>query len=185
MKSFLPTIEDDQSAESVGTLTPWEAIVVDAVGSVIDFWQFKRNQGRVWVILFLRQKAMSAAELQETLGLSKGAVSMLVRDLEQWGVLNRVRQPNDNNWRYEAETDLIAMVSRVIGSRELSLVSRVRNDLEQAEKIATASGADKAILKRIVTMRRLASLVEKALSVFVKTARLDVFDALAILKRNK
>ena len=33
-----------------GTLAPWEALVVDAVGNVIDFWKFKRNQGRVWAL---------------------------------------------------------------------------------------------------------------------------------------
>jgi DNA-binding transcriptional regulator GbsR (MarR family) len=185
MKSFLPSIEEGEGPEGIGNLAPWEAVVVDAVGSVIDFWQFKRNQGRVWAILFLRQRAMSAMEIQEALGLSKGAVSMLVRDLEQWGVIRRVRHPNDANWRYEPETDLLAMVRRVIGARELTLVSRVRHDLEEAEKLAAKAGADKAALKRIATMRRLATLVEKALDMFLKTARLDVFDALGILKGNR
>lgn len=186
MKSFLPSVEPgpDDVVEGVGNLLPWEAIVVDAVGSVIDFWQFKRNQGRVWAILFLRQRAMTAAEIQEALGLSKGAVSMLVRDLEQWGVIARVRQPQDQNWRYEAESDLLAMVRRVIGSREMTLVSRVRNDLEAAEKLARESGAGRDAVKRIGTMRLLASMVEKALQVFLKTARLDVFDVLGILNRK-
>lgn len=183
MKTFIPTATDDETIEGVGTLSTWEALVVDAVGSVIDFWQFKRNQGRVWAILYLRQRAMSAAEIQETLGLSKGSVSMLVRELEQWGVLHRVRQPNDTNWRYQAESDLLAMVRRVIGDRETKLVSRVRFDLEQAEKMAKDAGADRDEIKRIAKMRMLASLVEKALQTFIKTARLDVLDVLGILHR--
>jgi DNA-binding transcriptional regulator GbsR (MarR family) len=186
MKSFLPSAEPatEDTTEGVGNLAPWEAIVVDAVGSVIDFWQFKRNQGRVWALLFLRQKAMTAPEIQESLGLSKGAVSMLVRDLEQWGVIARVRQPQDQNWRYEAESDLLTMVRRVIESRELRLVSRVRHDLEAAEKLARESGAGRDALKRISTMRLLASMVEKALGVFIKTARLDVLDVLGVLNRK-
>ena len=51
--------------QGMGTLLPWEALVVDAVGSVIDFWKFKRNQGRVWALLYLRGRALSAAEILE------------------------------------------------------------------------------------------------------------------------
>src|SRR5688500_17886473 len=92
----------EEETTAVGTMAPWETLVVDAVGNVIEFWQFKRNQGRVGALLYLRGKAMNAAELQETLGLSKGGVSMLVRELEQWGVVVRQRSPAVDVWKYAA-----------------------------------------------------------------------------------
>jgi DNA-binding transcriptional regulator GbsR (MarR family) len=64
-------------------LPRWEALAIDAVGNVIEFWGFKHNQGRVWAVLYLRGMSMTATQLEEELGLSKGAVSMLVRDLER------------------------------------------------------------------------------------------------------
>src|SRR5437870_5171843 len=89
----------DDDAEGPGTLEPWEALVVDAVGNTIDFWRFKRNHGRVWALLYLRGRALSAAEIQEALGLSKGAVSMVTREIESWGVIHRARAPGDATWR--------------------------------------------------------------------------------------
>ena len=181
MRGFATNEDVTDEFESPGNLAPWEALVVDAVGNVIDFWQFKRNQGRVWAILYIRGRHHSAQELIEALGLSKAAVSILVRELEQWGVVRRVRTPADALWRFEAETDLMKMVRKVIEEREVTLVTRVRKDLEQAENMARASNAPREIRARIERMRKLAGLVEKALLAFLKTARLDVFGAFQIL----
>lgn len=182
MRGFA-TRDDDTADEfaTPGNLAPWEALVVDAVGNVIDFWQFKRNQGRLWALLYLRGRHHTAQELMDALGLSKAAVSILVRELEQWGVIRRVRTPADSNWRYEAETDLMKMVRTVIEQRETTLVTRVRKDLEQAEAMAKEAGAPKEVCARVERMRRLAILVEKALLAFLKTARLDVFGAFQVL----
>lgn len=171
----------DSDLEGVGTLTPWEALVVDAVGSVIDFWQFKRNQGRVWALLYLRGRAMSSMELQESLGLSKGGVSMLVRELEQWGVVRRVRAPRDEVWRYAAETDLMKMIGRVISERENGLVRGVKEDLGHALDMAKKEGVDPLVLARLRRMKTLADVMDKALAVFLQTARFDVHAALDVL----
>jgi DNA-binding transcriptional regulator GbsR (MarR family) len=181
VRGFATNEDVTDEFESPGNLAPWEALVVDAVGNVIDFWQFKRNQGRVWALLYIRGRHHSAQELIDALGLSKAAVSILVRELEQWGVIRRVRTPADALWRYEAETDLMKMVRKVIEERETTLVTRVRKDLEQAENMARAANAPREMRARIERMRKLSGLVEKALLAFLKTARLDVFGAFQIL----
>ena len=119
-------------------LAGWESVAVDAVGNVIEFWGFKRNQGRVWALLYLRDVALTAAEIEDELYLSKGGVSMLLRDLERWGVMLRVRSPGDTAWRYKAETDLLKMARRVIEEREFAFISRIRADLAEAKKLAQA-----------------------------------------------
>ncbi|MBE2248007.1 MAG: MarR family transcriptional regulator [Myxococcus sp.] len=153
----------------------WESMAVDAVGNVIEFWGFKRNQGRVWAFLYLRDEALTAAELEKELALSKGGVSMLLRDLERWGVVLRVRKQGDASWRYKAETDLLQMARRVIEEREFSFISRIRADLAQARRLAEQDpAASKAKIERIRRMELLAEATEKALTVFLKTSRFDV-----------
>jgi DNA-binding transcriptional regulator GbsR (MarR family) len=170
--------------EAVTPLSEWEALVVDSVGTVIEFWKFKRNQGRVWALLYLRGRAMTALELQEVLGLSKGAVSMVTRELEQWGVVRRVRGPQDASWHFEAQTELMRMVSRVIEEREFKLVQRVRADLERAERLARQRGnVPGPVLHRLSRMKTLAQLIERAVRGFVHTARLDVGGAATVLSQ--
>jgi HTH-type transcriptional regulator, glycine betaine synthesis regulator len=166
-----------------GTLAPWEALVIDAVGNTIDFWRFKRNHGRVWALLYLRGRPLAAADVQEELGLSKGGVSMVTRELEGWGVVRRVRTPGDATWRFVAETDLMKMIRRVIEDREAAFVARVREDLEDAEAMAREAGDVPAeVLARVARMRTLAVLVDKALRAFILTARLDVVGAANVLQ---
>lgn len=179
------TTSTDSDLEGVGTLAPWEALVVDAVGSVIGFWQFKRNQGRVWALLYLRGRAMSALEIQEALGLSKGGVSMLVRELEQWDVVRRVRAPRDEVWRYAAETDLMKMIGRVVSEREAGLVRSVRDDLDHALAMARRDNVDPVVLTRLRRMKTLADLIDTALTAFLQTARFDVGAARAVLDEDE
>jgi DNA-binding transcriptional regulator GbsR (MarR family) len=176
MKGYLWTVEHPTGAgEGLPALSRWEAIAVDAVGNVIEFWGFKRNQGRVWALLYLRGTPMSAGQLERELSLSKGAVSMLLRDLERWGVIERAREPGGSAWQYRAETDLIRMVSRVIEEREARFLQRIRADIEEAKRLARESGeVDAERLARLDRMAELAEQTDRALRLFIKTARLDV-----------
>ncbi len=187
------SLEPDDSAKSgrislakqehSGKLSEWEALVVDAVGTVIEFWGFKRSHGRVWALLYLRGEALTALELQELLKASKGAISMITRELEQWGVVRRVRSPSDASWRFDAETNLMRMVRRVIEDREIRVVARAREDLERAERLAKSDrNVDPAVLTRLSRMRALASFIERAVRAFLQTSKLDVGSAAGVLQ---
>lgn len=175
MKGYLWTHAEPAEKTPGAQLRPWEAIAVDAVGNVIEFWGFKRNQGKVWALLFLRDVALTAAEIEHELELSKGGVSMLLRDLERWGVVLRVRNPGDASWRYQAETDLMKMARRVIEEREFSFIERVRADLEEARRMAeTDPTASRDQVQRLQRMEILAEATEKAVKLFLRTSRFDV-----------
>jgi DNA-binding transcriptional regulator GbsR (MarR family) len=176
MKGFLSAAEHAGPAGAdLPALANWEAIAVDAVGSCIEFWGFKRNQGRVWALLYLRNVPMSAGQIERELSLSKGAVSMLIRDLERWSVIQRARAPGEAAWQYRAETDLLKMVSRVIEERESRFLERIRADIAEAIRLAKETGAVTAErLSRLNRMADLAEQTDRALKLFIKTARLDV-----------
>lgn len=176
------------TGEPEGKLLQWETVAIDAVGNVIEFWGFKRNQGRVWAFLYLRDVALTAAEIEKELELSKGGVSMLIRDLERWGVVLRVRASGDSAWRYKAESDLLRMARRVIEEREFAFIARIRADLEEARKLAQADASTtKAQIQRLQRMETLAEATEKGLKIFLKTSRLDVgsmFEVFSPLKQR-
>jgi DNA-binding transcriptional regulator GbsR (MarR family) len=162
---------------------PWEGVALEAAGSVIEFWGFKRNQGRVWALLYLRGTPMTATTIQQQLDLSKGAVSILMRELEQWAVVRRVRVPGQRAWHYEAGQDLMAMIRRVFEEREVRLVRSVLTDLERAETMAREDpGATRAEIERLTRMRQVATGVDRALRVFLDTARLDAGRAVEALR---
>ena len=184
MKGYLWNKAADAEVEAEH-LEQWEAVAVDAVGNVIEFWGFKRNQGRVWALLYLRDTALTAAEIEADLELSKGGVSMLLRDLERWGVVLRVRTPGDASWRYKAETDLLKMARRVIEEREFAFIARIRADLAEARRLAEVTGkVPKERLNRLIRMSSLAEQTERALKMFLKTSRLNVAGMFGVFKSS-
>ncbi len=165
---------DGYTSSFANSALTWESVAIEAVGNVIEFWGFKRNQGRVWALLFLRGEALSAGGIQEQLGLSKGAVSMLIRDLESWSVIQRTRRPDKTGWCFEANTNLMEMVVRVLSRRELEFLNHVVADLARAKKMVDEDPiASKEVKRKVRNMHRLGSGVHDAVSVFAKTAQLD------------
>ncbi len=100
---------------------------------------------------------------------------MILREIEDWGVIHRVRKPHSQAWHFVAETELFKMIGEVFRKREVHMVQRVKEDLAEAERLAKQSDdVSEEMLERLARMRRLAGLIEHALQIFLSTAKLDV-----------
>lgn len=153
-------------------LQPWESDVLDVVGTVIERWGFKFNHGRLWSLLFLRGRPLSAMDLQEALGLSKGAVSIITRELELWSVIQRRRGPSGGLLVYSANTDFIAMIRRVLRDREAPLVREMIERISAAEEDArAATETPPEVLERLRKMRDLAMFAQGSIDTFLTTAQ--------------
>jgi HTH-type transcriptional regulator, glycine betaine synthesis regulator len=106
--------------------------VADAIGSLMEFWGFKRNMGRMWTLLYLEPTPLSAAQLGERLSLSSGAVSMLLSELTHWGAVKKAWVPGERRDYYEPETSIWKMVSRVFRERELRKIASTIEVFEHA-----------------------------------------------------
>ena len=136
--------------------------VADAVGSLMEFWGFKRVMGRVWALLYLRGDALSASDLCEQLSISSGAASMALSELEHWAVIRRIRKAGDRREYFEAETDIWKMISRVLRERELVQIERALEVFERVrEKLRSlAVPGERSRLEDIA--ERLGKLVDLA-----------------------
>lgn len=163
-------------------LSDWEINVTDAVGDVIAFWGFKHNHGRIWALLYVRNQSMTAAQIQDNLGLSKGAVSMLLRDLRGWGIIDRGLDPVSGSRNYQANTDLLKMITSMIRRREAGVIHRAQAALKTAETEAQAQDVSEDVLERIRRMRQLADVMDQALSTVLRATTLDVRSFLSVIR---
>jgi len=145
--------------------------VADAVGALIEAWGFKRNMGRMWAVLYLDDRPLTAADLGERLGLSTGSVSMLLAELLQWGAIKKAWVVGERREHYEPETSLWKMVSRVFRERELNWIKQARDAFEEAKAEARpgpkmegpgpAPGPGEVARKKLIA-ERIASLTNLA-----------------------
>jgi DNA-binding transcriptional regulator GbsR (MarR family) len=168
----------------------WRALVLESIGRVIAFWGFKRNHGRLWALLYLHGEPLSATEIGRRLELSKGAVSMVTRELESWAVIRQVAGAGRGGVDYEAERDIWQMIRSVLERRELRLVVQVRDDLERAIELVSRDGTlppaeREAVAKRIRALRRFAEAGRVAVEAFLRSRRLELRPLEGILARAK
>lgn len=161
-------------------------LVADTIGELMEFWNFKPSMGRVWAVLYLSREPLSAAEIAEITGLSSGSVSMTIQDLLQWGVIRREWAPGERRKQYAAETDVVAMVTRVFRERELRLVTDAITRLEEARRIldeeGRSSNAEQMLKGRFLATRidNLLKLARAGRAVVEQLARAGAVDLGAI-----
>ena len=167
-----------------------EKLVSDAVGRLMEFWGFKRNMGRIWTVLYLSDRPLSAPELQRRLQLSAGAVSMTLKSLGQWRVIRRVWVQGDRRDYFEAEGNIWRMISRVFEERErreiLDAIDLLEEALEHARARAESSeGTEREQAQfqaeRIAQLLELARLGKSLLDRLLKSAQVDASPLLRVL----
>jgi len=149
--------------------------VADAVGALIESWGFKRNMGRMWTVLYLEDHPLTAADLGERLGLSTGAVSMLLAELMQWGAVKKAWVVGERREHYECETSIWKMVSRVFRERELHWIRTAGEQFAQASR-ALEPGRDarrKLIAERIAGLSQLADVGGNLLQAVLEGEAID------------
>ncbi len=122
------------------TLAGVNESTVAGLGRLARFFGFSEVMGRLYGTLLLSPEPMSLDDLAGGLKISKGSVSMNMRDLERWGMATEVWMRGERKKYYRAESDLWQMIRNVLNSRERREVQMaIRVLSESVAKLQTAS----------------------------------------------
>lgn len=80
--------------------------MVETAGYITQSLGAGRVHGQIFAHLYFSQDAHSLDDITRTLGVSKGSASMCVRQLEQWGALEKVWVQGDRKDYYRAREAL-------------------------------------------------------------------------------
>jgi len=169
-------------ASSAAGLSPAEKVLTETVGRLIEFWGFSRHMGRIWSLLYLSPAPLTAQDLRAKLGISAGAVSTTVTELQRWGVLRKVWVAGDRKGHFAAEVNLWKMISRVMSERERGEILAAIEGFEEAlrllaeEKRGGGPEERRRILEqtaRVQQLLELARLGRSLLEALLATSRID------------
>jgi DNA-binding transcriptional regulator GbsR (MarR family) len=112
---------------------------IAGLGRLVRFFGFSEVMGRLYGVLLLNPEPLSLDDLADRLQISKGSVSMNVRDLERWGMASEVWVKGERKKYYQAESDLWQVIRNVLGGREQREVQQALHVLsESIEKLQSA-----------------------------------------------
>src|SRR5262245_52640058 len=82
---------------------------IELWGDMSSWWGVSRTMAEIHGLLYLTSGALSAEEIQERLGISRGNVSMNIRTLVEWGLVRKVRKRGERREYFESITDVWEM----------------------------------------------------------------------------
>jgi DNA-binding transcriptional regulator GbsR (MarR family) len=104
-------------------------------GEMGQLWGINRTMAQIHALLFISPEALSANDIMEELQISRGNVSMALRELIAWGIVNRVHMKGERREFYTTEKDVWSMF-RII-ARE-----RKRREVDPTITVLRGSVAD-------------------------------------------
>jgi DNA-binding transcriptional regulator GbsR (MarR family) len=91
---------------------------VEAWASMASLFSFSPSTARVCGLLITCAEPLSPSEISDRLGLSRGNVSMCLKELRAWGVVRRVPRPGDRREFYESRGDLFEQTLAIARERK-------------------------------------------------------------------
>lgn len=87
-------------------------------GRMSSSWGINRTMAQIHALLFVTGEALEVNDIMTRLQISRGNASMNLRELMDWGVVRRFRQPGDRKDTYISETDPYQMFIRIVKERK-------------------------------------------------------------------
>jgi DNA-binding transcriptional regulator GbsR (MarR family) len=152
---------------------------VDLWGQMANHWGINRTMAQIHALLMVSHEPLTADQIMEELQISRGNVSMNLRDLINWGIVRRTSLPGDRRDFFMTEADVWSMFQIILRERkkrELDpLMSRLDECLNLAGKKAEAgkaNGADEkaaheAYVKRVTELRDFFNTFHRLFSVLL------------------
>ena len=81
-------------------------------------WGINRTMAQIHALLFVSGVPLEVNEIMDRLQISRGNASMNLRELIDWGIVRRFRQPGDRKDVYISDTDPYQMFLRVVRERK-------------------------------------------------------------------
>jgi DNA-binding transcriptional regulator GbsR (MarR family) len=86
-------------------------------GEMASRWGFNRSVGQVLAVIVFNERALSADDISDALGISRGNVSMATKELQSWRLVRVVREPGDRKDYYAPNGSLWDMAQQVLSER--------------------------------------------------------------------
>ena len=92
---------------------------IESWGTMGVFWGINRSMARIHAFILVSEEPVDLDEIATYLSISRGNASMCLKDLRQWGVIQRVHVKGERRDFYKAEPDAAKMIFRIIAGRKV------------------------------------------------------------------
>jgi HTH-type transcriptional regulator, glycine betaine synthesis regulator len=155
------SLESEESQSEVNPLD--DEIIrqfVEHWGVMARSWGINPTMGELFALLYITGTDWTADGLREWLHVSRGNVSMNLRELIGWGVVHKIHRQGQRREYYRAETDVWTLFRRILMERKRRELDPTLHVLDRTAQIVEQQPSHQELKGRVDSLRQFFSLID-------------------------
>lgn len=136
---------------------------IESWGSLGVLWGINRSMARIHAFLLTSEDPMDLDAIAESLRISRGNASMCLKELRNWGIIQRVHLAGDRRDYYVAEPDALKMFFQIGRERK----KREFDPALHAVRLLLAEGETerlKTVHRRLAGIERMMTTIDRIMN---------------------
>ncbi|MFZ9718321.1 MAG: GbsR/MarR family transcriptional regulator [Chitinophagaceae bacterium] len=143
---------------------------ISSWGAFATHWGINRTMAQVHALLLVSANPLTQDDVMQQLNISRGNVNMNIRELIDWGLVERVTIPGSRKELFVAEKDIWKVTTIIARERKKRELDPMMKLMEQISKVE--DNADDPEVKRFVetvgNIRKLGKEAEDMINLLIK-----------------
>lgn len=143
---------------------------ISSWGAFGTHWGINRTMAQIHALLLVSADPLTQDDLMAELNISRGNANMNIRELINWGLVERVILPGERKEYFVAEKDIWKVVKQIVKERkkrELEPMLRLLDQLEEVEGDKRDKNI-KSFVDTVSGIKKLGKQADKTLDMMVK-----------------
>jgi DNA-binding transcriptional regulator GbsR (MarR family) len=143
---------------------------ISSWGAFGTHWGINRTMAQIHALLLISPDPLTQDDIMEGLNISRGNANMNIRELINWGLVDRVILPGERKEFFTAEKDIWKVVKQIVKERKKRELDPMLKLLDQLEDVE-GDKRDKYVKTFVDTVsgiKRLGLQADKTLDVMIK-----------------
>ena len=139
-------------------------------GAFGTHWGINRTMAQIHALLLVSAEPINQDDIMVQLNISRGNVNMNIRELIDWGLVDRILLPGERKEHFSAEKDIWKVAVQIVKERkkrELEPMAKLLDQLSEVEGDKRDKEV-KTFTDTIQNIRRFTAQADKTLDVMVK-----------------
>ena len=143
---------------------------ISSWGAFGTHWGINRTMAQIHALLLISPDPLSQDDIMEELDISRGNTNMNIRELINWGLVERTLIPGERKEYFIAEKDIWKVVKQIVKERkkrELEPMLQLLDKLEEVEGDKRDKHV-KTLVDTVSSIKKLGKQADKTLDVMIK-----------------
>ena len=161
-------------------LTEAKQQFISSWGAFGTHWGINRTMAQIHALLLVSADPMTQDDIMEELTISRGNTNMNIRELINWGLVERVILSGERKEFFSAEKDIWKVMKQIVKERkkrELDPMLKLLDQLEEVEGDKRDKNI-KTFVETVSGIKRLGKQADKTLDVMIRAEESWFVDSL-------